>query len=518
MLAFDNNQASFHSVLYNKIPQDHTLVLINENIDFSFINPLLETSYCKYYGRPAKEPELLIRISIIQYLYNLSDPEVIAEANLNIAYLYFLGINPEDDDKLPDPTTLCKFRNHRLQECSVDDILQEIARQCVDLGIIEGKSLTIDSTHVEAGTSQHTPERVMKKLAQNIQGTLEEEHGSIPEEINQEIPEVRDAEDYREAKTTMKSYLEEMMIQIETLGEMPQIPETKAMMDIAKDILQDPKFLQAKGTRSVIDRDARVGHKKKNHRFFGYKVEFTMTVPEYIITAVHVGNGSYVDGTMFEKLLERTKATGMTIEELLGDKAYFKKEILDRIQDIGATPYIPISEMAYRVDERFTYNKDSDEWFCEQGNKTVKKAHKKRKSSQKEALKYYFEKETCRSCPIRQECVERNRPRKILEVGANAPEFFEHKEFQKSDHFKETYKKRASQEWKNGEMKNFHGLGCARGYNQLSMSKQAKFTALAVNMKRIANLLSSSSDSHGRIITNLMDNNPKQKTSLTIAA
>ena len=78
-----------------------------------------------------------------------------------------------------------------------------------------------------------------------------------------------------------------------------------------------------------------------------------------------------------------------------------------------------------------------------------------------------------------------------MEVGINAPEFYGYSQEQKSEEFKEKYKKRTCQEWKNGEMKNFHGLNCARGYSKRSMSIQAKLTALAVNLKRIASILSS---------------------------
>ncbi len=41
----------------------------------------------------------------------------------------------------------------------------------------------------------------------------------------------------------------------------------------------------------------------------------------------------------------------------------------------------------------------------------------------------------------------------------------------------------------NGEMKRFHGLSEARGYGLKSISLQAKLTALAVNLKRIAKLV-----------------------------
>ena len=40
-------------------------------------------------------------------------------------------------------------------------------------------------------------------------------------------------------------------------------------------------------------------------------------------------------------------------------------------------------------------------------------------------------------------------------------------------------------------MKNFHGLDRAKGYGLRSMSTQAKLTAIAVNLKRIASILSS---------------------------
>ncbi len=41
-------------------------------------------------------------------------------------------------------------------------------------------------------------------------------------------------------------------------------------------------------------------------------------------------------------------------------------------------------------------------------------------------------------------------------------------------------------------MKNFYGLDCgAKGYDQLSMSIQAKLTAIVVNLKRVAKILTS---------------------------
>lgn len=485
-----NMQLSIYSLLYDKIPENHTLKLINEAVDFSFINKLLEKSYSKYYGRPAKEPELMVKLLVLQYLYNLSDEQVIQDASLNLAYMYFLNINP--DEGLPHPSLLAKFRVHRLQDVSIDEIIVHIVNQCVEKGIIKGTGVSIDTTHSEANTFKATPERVMKKLAKKVFISLRDENDGVPVSIDQDIPQYEQIEDHKEAKATMKSYLEETIMSVEESINLENCPKTKEIITNSKEILSDPKFIEQKGVRSIVDQEARVGHKSKTQSFFGYKTEYIITTEDRMITAVRVNDGAYVDGTQFKELMELTKKSGVTVEEVYGDKAYFRKHILDEIKEMDARPYIPVSAMAYRINEElFTYNKDSDEWFCVQGNKTVSKKYYQDKR-EKEYYKYSFEKEQCRNCPLRATCMKKDtRVGKILQISVNTPEFYAYSQEQKTDEFKEKYRKRACQEWKNGEMKNFHGLDRARGYGLKSMSKQAKLTALAVNLKRIASILSS---------------------------
>ena len=60
----DNNQLRLSLSPYEKlyeiiIPKDHILRRIKENIDFSFVNPMLKKQYCEHFGRPAKEPEMM---------------------------------------------------------------------------------------------------------------------------------------------------------------------------------------------------------------------------------------------------------------------------------------------------------------------------------------------------------------------------------------------------------------------------------------------------------------------------
>ena len=84
-----------------------------------------------------------------------------------------------------------------------------------------------------------------------------------------------------------------------------------------------------------------------------------------------------------------------------------------------------------------------------------------------------------------------------LDVAATAPLFYAKSQEQKMPEFQEKYKKRSAQEWKNGEMKRFHGMVRARGWGLRSVSTQVKLTVIAVNIKRIAALV----DTKGRVKT-----------------
>ncbi|EGO62978.1 IS1182 family transposase, partial [Acetonema longum] len=407
------------------------------------------------------EPEMMARLLILQYLYNLSDVRVIEETRLNLAYMWFVGINPEED--LPDASLLAKFRTQRLKDTSMDDILQEVVRQCVNKGIIKGTGVSIDTTHTIANTIKKVPERVMKHLARKILGKVKEEVGQIPDPVPSDIPDYKAIADPKEAKATMKEYLQTMMKEVETAVPLSSAPQTAKALEEAKELLKDEKFILQKGLRSLIDKEARVGYKSQTDSFFGYKVEYMMIPEERIITGLRVFDGAYVDGTFFDELYQRTKACGIDIKEAYGDKAYFRKAILDTLKRDQVEAIIPVSASVYKIDEsKFNYNKDSDQWTCDMGNVTVKKRYFKTQKG-KETYRYTFDKNLCRDCRKRAECCGSRKRVREYRVGIHAAEYYEYSPLAKTDDFKEKYKKRASHEWKNAEMKRFHGLDRARG-------------------------------------------------------
>lgn len=328
----------------------------------------------------------------------------------------------------------------------------------------------------------------MKHLAKKILHSLEQDYGRIPDGIDTDIPDYSQIEDHKEAKQMMKEFLEKMIQAAEAFTG----KNTTGAVQEAKDVLSDEKFMLQKGLRSLCDKDARVGSKSKTQQFFGYKAEVMMTDDGHLITAVDVNSGETMDGQHFEEMLERTCESGVTVKEVYGDKAYCRKKVLDSLKERQIEGYIPVSASVYKIDESyFSYNKDSDQWFCRMGNSTTKckKSIRKEHGKPTEHLSYYFEKEPCRECPHREECFGKSRTKtRILQISAATPEYYEMSQKEKRPEFKEKYKKRAAIESKNAEMKRFYGMSRARGWGLEGVVTQVKLTAIAVNLRAIARL------------------------------
>jgi len=57
--------------LEEQIPENHLLRLIDKHVSFSFVRERLKDSYSET-GRPSIDPELLLRILLIGYLYGIT--------------------------------------------------------------------------------------------------------------------------------------------------------------------------------------------------------------------------------------------------------------------------------------------------------------------------------------------------------------------------------------------------------------------------------------------------------------
>ena len=167
MLKPKSPQESFYgSYLYERIvPVDHLLRKINQVVDFSFVQQILQDRYNAAIGRPAEDPEFMLRLCLLQYIYNDSDRQVVENARLNLAYKYFLGLAV--DAEVPDYTTISYFRAQRLGEEKFRSVLEQIVQQCINKGLVKGKRQIIDSTPVIANITLSSLSRLVRKCREN---------------------------------------------------------------------------------------------------------------------------------------------------------------------------------------------------------------------------------------------------------------------------------------------------------------------------------------------------------------
>jgi transposase len=141
--------------LEDQIPETHLLRLIDKHISFEFVRQQLRDSYSET-GRPSIDPELLLRILLIGYLYGItSERKLVEELRMHLAWRWFTGLG--FDQEIPHHSTFSKNRHGRFQESKLfEQLFKQIVRQCVDVGLVQGKHLSVEGSFVEANAAKES--------------------------------------------------------------------------------------------------------------------------------------------------------------------------------------------------------------------------------------------------------------------------------------------------------------------------------------------------------------------------
>ena len=162
----------FFGTLDELMPKEHFFRDLDNIVDFNFIYNKVETLYANT-GRPSIDPVMLIKMLLLGYFYGIeSERKLEQEVRVNIAYRWFLGI--ELDESVPDHSTISQLRCRKFSGTTVFQyIFDEIVRKCLAAGIVTGKLLLTDYTHIKANAKSNlrevievpdTPSEYMQKL------------------------------------------------------------------------------------------------------------------------------------------------------------------------------------------------------------------------------------------------------------------------------------------------------------------------------------------------------------------
>jgi len=152
----DRSEALFYYFrLEDQVPETHLLRLIEKHISFAFVREKLKASY-RDTGRPSIDPELLLRILLIGYLYGItSERKLVEELRMHLAWRWFTGLG--FDQEIPHHSTFSKNRHGRFQESKLfEELFEQIVLQCVEVGLVQGKHLSVDGSFVEANASKES--------------------------------------------------------------------------------------------------------------------------------------------------------------------------------------------------------------------------------------------------------------------------------------------------------------------------------------------------------------------------
>lgn len=465
------------------VPKDNILRKINELVDFNFIFEELKNKYCIDNGRNAINPIRMFKYLLLKAIHELSDADVVERSKYDMSFKYFLEIAPEDP--VIDSSSLTKFRKLRLQDSNLLDLLiGKTVGIAIEKGIIKSKSIIVDSTHTKARYNQKTPREVLldysKSLRKSVYKIDENLKSIMPAKINNGV-----LEDEIE-------YCKKLITAVKGDEALANYPSVKEKINLLEETIEDDleKLSISK------DEDAKIGHKTYDTSFFGYKTHIAMT-EERIITSATITSGEKHDGKQLQDLVEKSRAAGIDVENIIGDAAYSEKENLEYAKEKNIKLIAKLSKTVTHGNARkspdFEYNKDADMYVCKAGHMSIKKistrAKKHEKDGQGAVESYFFDVEKCKHCSYKDGCYKDGAKTKSYSVSIKTNTHQEHMDFQESEYYKEKSKERYKIEAKNSELKHRHGYDVASSSGLLGMELQGAVTIFAVNMKRIITML-----------------------------
>lgn len=468
--------SSFSGLYDIVVKKDHKLRRILELIDFSFVYEELKDKYCMDNGRTAKDPVMMFKYLFLKTLYNLSDRALIERCMCDMAFKFFLGLNPEDD--VIAPTTLTKFRRQRLADIDIMDILlKKSISIAIEKKLIDGSTIIVDSTHSLSRSNPNRPTELLQRLSKSLRKLVY----SIDSSYQNKFPQKYEGQD-------LEKEMEYIDLLLNTLSEDKKLTLNEEIVEKMELIRETVDDIQDHYTTSR-DRDARIGYKSADTDFFGYKTHIAMTT-DRIVVAATVTSGEKNDGAELPELIDKSKTLLPELERVVGDGAYAGNSNLEKAEREGLEIVAKVNSFLIEGTnlerDGFAYNKDAETMICPAGHMASSKRLIKCKSGN-ERMRYYFSRTLCSTCSRKEKCCPHREKRYSHPIQTAAQ--LRQIEFMKTDEFKKWSMERYKIEAKNSELKNKYGYDRADYYGLYSMKLQGAVALFTSNISRILKLM-----------------------------
>jgi len=363
------------------VPQNHLLRKIEAAVDFSFIYDEVREYYCADNGKPSTDPVQLVKYLLIGYLYNInSERDTEIEIQGSMPYRWFMGLNL--DDRVPDHSTISQNRRRRFNGTDIfRRLFERILSMCIEKGLVDGKLILTDSTHVRANASRRSEIKVI---------------------VEKEAACYMDRLDRHEAAEREK---------LENEGKIkPKRPSRK------KD--NQPKLVER--TISTTDPEAGFLQRPGKPQGMHYLDHQSIDAKNGIIVDVMVTPGNVNDAAPYLDRIDHMRENiGLPIEAVGVDSGYDISLVHQELSKNSIEIYTPHNdeESTYKVEIKkhdFQYDEMDDVFVCPAGKLLYLKCLQR--SEHNVFREYRANKKDCESCLLREKCLAPSQKCRKLQV------------------------------------------------------------------------------------------------------
>jgi transposase len=399
------------------VPVDHYLRQVNTVVDFERYRSTIAVCDHATDGRPANDPVVLLKIGFLQTHYNLSDREVLAAIQVNVAFRFFLNLALTDT--LPHPSLLTVFRA-RLGATRYQQIFDGVVAQARAAGLVKDRLRLKDATHIIANIAIPSTIRLIAQMRERLLATAEP---FVPTQVAAERAQAlairtatSDLSDEARllARVThlrqIVAWADLLSNDLEALPQGPSPPRCALAeaLALAHKLLADRDNPDG-GDRvvSIQDADARRG--MHGASFTGYLLDVALDADSQIITALNVLPANADEAADATALIYHEVSIHATDIQILSiDKAGFRGELLREWQNpdgLGlevVVPPIRIEPMPYFTAPDFTQAAEAKTLTCPGGVRMQRRTRNRVDTG----WKYTFPHDDCATCPLPERCLK----------------------------------------------------------------------------------------------------------------
>jgi IS5 family transposase len=498
------------------VPHDHLLRRLREHVDFSFVHDLLAPLYHEDNGRPAYNPEVLVRMIFLQLQYKLSDRGVVDRAQTDHAFRYFLGLDWSDE--MPHPTSLTKFRE-RLGEDGFKTLFHGVLGQALARKLVSKRRLLIDSYNVQADIAvpgfRPLLDRILGRAIEALEGAaglfgeceyLRSEHEGLREDKSYQL-----GAEFRKLLLAEWLSLAEMTAQLlEEIAPARRTREQRESLELLNEALQraanhDKKNVKKDNLLSDVDPQARWGRKKRGKQTHaGYSEQLAVDAESGIVTHVEVLAGNTDDSEALQTVVDgHIASVGEKPADVVTDSKYSSGENRAYLAKEKITDHLAVPPAKGSKQGKFSTTDFAVE-FDEQGQPTTavcpagQLSEAPRWKRETHSWVFQFKKAQCEGCPLRERCSKQKRGRQLSV----------------DQHYELTEQARERQQSDEGQAAQIARLGIERQFSiqERQGGRRTRFRGLAknrmlgwawglcLNVRRILTLLEAEQNNLGKIV------------------